>query len=186
MDISDVESRARSYAAANGLKINFEYPVGNGTDGSVWFTDRNTAIKVLVYEKNYVRERNCYQRFKRLDIAWIDDLRIPGLIAFDDELRIVEMEVVQPPYLLDFGKAYIDEPLPYDPEQVASYFASLGRWFRAEDVPRVRKICRILNGFGIEYLDAKPANIRLRNDADEKNLPEEDWEKEPPVDDPIE
>jgi hypothetical protein len=46
----------------------------------------------------------------------------------------------------------------------------------------VKKILRLLRNYGIEYLDAKPKNIRLRSDEDERLLPEEDWEKEPPTD----
>jgi len=46
----------------------------------------------------------------------------------------------------------------------------------------VKKVCRILRSYGIEYLDAKPKNIRLRSDEDEKKLPDDDWDKEPPTD----
>ncbi len=38
----------------------------------------------------------------------IDGLNVPRLVEFDDELQIIEMEIVKPPYLLDFGKAHLD------------------------------------------------------------------------------
>jgi hypothetical protein len=95
------------------------------------------------------------------------------------------MEIVRPPYLLDFGKAYLDGDHPYSPEQLQAYYGSLARHFRAEDLPRIQKVCRILRGYGIEYLDAKPKNIRLHNDEEEAALTDDDWDleiPEPPVD----
>jgi hypothetical protein len=67
-------------------------------------------------------------------------------------------------------------------EQIAAYDASLASHFRLDDIPRVNKVCRILRTFGIEYLDAKPKNICLRSEDDEKMISDEDWDREPPMD----
>jgi hypothetical protein len=185
MKLPELERRAKIYAARKSIEVDFDEPVGDGTDGNVWFTNRNSAIKVLNAEDNYLRERNCYQRLIKHGVEKIDGLAVPRLVDFDDELFVVEMEVVEPPYLLDFGKAYLDDSSPFPQEELAAYFASLGNFFRVADLPRVRRVCGILRRYGIEYLDAKPQNIRLRSDQDERMTPDDDWDKdvpEPPVD----
>ncbi len=181
----ELEERARRYAAEREIKIFFRKPLGHGTDGSVWPTNRNSAVKSLKLQKNYLPERLCYQRLAERGVQSIDGLAVPKLIDFDDRLMVVEIEIVEPPYLLDFGKAYIDETAPFTQEELAAYNASLAAQFRQEDIPRVRKICRLLGAYGIEYLDAKPANIRLRTDKEERELPDDDWDREPPLAVPV-
>lgn len=178
----ELEKRARRYASAKSIRIDLKEPLGNGTDGIVFATDRNSAIKVLESAAGYSRELRAYQRLKELGIGLVDGLAIPSLVDHDDQFLIVEMDIVQPPYLIDFGKAYTDESPPFDEDQLAAYRASLTHKFRKEDLPRVRKICRILAGYGIEYLDASPYNIRLRSEEDEKKLPDDDWDAEPLID----
>lgn len=186
MSVMDPRDRARLYAKKKSININYDEPLGHGIDGTVFATDRNSAIKVLKNFANYSRELRAYQRLKERQIRKIDGLAVPVLVAYDDDLLIVEMDIVRPPYLLDFGKAYTDESTPFDEEQLAAYQTSLRDFFRKDDLPRVRKIYRILAGLGIIYLDAKPQNIRLRSDADERALPDDDWLAEPTYDDPEE
>jgi hypothetical protein len=177
-----LEANAAQYAATRGIKVFLGRPLGDGTDGNVYPTNRNSALKALELEKTYLSERNCYQRLMEHGVERIEGLAVPRLIDFDDALQVVEIEIVQPPYLLDFGKAYLDQSSPFTQEQLASYEASLASHFRIDDVPLVKKVCRILRSYGIEYLDAKPKNIRLRNEEDERKLPDDDWDKEPPTD----
>ena len=184
MKSRDLESRAVQYAAAKSIKVFLRKPLGEGTDGNVWPTNRNSAIKVLKLEKNYLSEKLCYQRLIERGVERIDGLAVPKLIDFDDSLLVVEMEIVQPPYLLDFGKAYIDRPSPFTQEELASYEAALAGHFRVSDLARVKKVCRILRSYGIEYLDANQNKIRLRTDAEEKANPDDEWDQEPPLDYP--
>ncbi|HVX16191.1 MAG TPA: hypothetical protein VHC22_33705 [Pirellulales bacterium] len=77
------------------------------------------------------------------------------------------MTFVHPPYLLDFGKAYIDEPSPYTPAQLREWQRDWIRFFPKSDLPRVRKVLWLLKEHGIEYVDPKPWNIRLHKEGDE-------------------
>ena len=47
------------------------------------------------------------------------------MIDADDQLFAVEMTIVSPPFLLDFGKVYFDSPPPYwnDDEIMANWHA---------------------------------------------------------------
>lgn len=160
-----LEVNAKRYAEARSLTVDFHNPLGHGTDGSVWKTSAKSAIKVLARWKNYLAERGCYQRLRERGVTQIQGLAVPRLIDFDDAPQVVEMDIVAPPYLLDFGKAYLDEPSPHTPEAVEEWRAMLAELFEA-DTPRVLRILRTLKRYGIDYADARPANIRLRAEDD--------------------
>lgn len=156
-----METKVRGYAAARGLDVDFAQPLGFGQDGRVWKTLQKTAVKAVERLRNYIAERDCYQRLLEADVSIIDGLNVPRLVDFDDELQIVEMEIVKPPYLLDFGKAHLDVRPDFSAETMADWEDQLADLFD-DDVPRVKSVLRKLTQFGIYYYDAKPANIRLR------------------------
>jgi len=87
--------------------------LGHGSDGAVWRTSRNAALKILEKQKNYDNELECYRRFQRADIVDIGGYSVPRLEDHDDDLRAIEMSIVDPPYLLDFGKVRLDVAPPY-------------------------------------------------------------------------
>jgi hypothetical protein len=176
---SQLDERIKSYAKANQLKFNLKGKVGFGNDGDVWATSRSTVIKVFYRGESYSREKACFLRLRDRGIKELDGLSVPQLVQYDDSLLIVEMTFVNPPYILDFGKAYLDGQSPYDAAQLDEWRLRLRNSFRTDDLPRVHKILRTLNGLGIGYYDARPWNIRLRNDEQEKALPpDDDWEKD--------
>jgi hypothetical protein len=179
---AELEAISLQYAAARGIEIDLQNPLGAGTDGSVWPTNRGSAIKVLELEKNYLQELRCYQRLMENNVERVDGLAVPQLIDYDDTLLVIEMEIVRPPYLLDFGKAYLDESSPYSNEELSRHLTELAAHFSQADLPRIKKILRLLRNYGIEYLDAKAKNIRLRSDEDERLIQDDDWDKEPPTD----
>lgn len=169
MTSAGLEARLRAYARRHGRKY-LKRPVGQGTDGKIWATDRNTVIKVFEREANYRTELRCYQRLMEKRVHEIDGLAVPSMESHDDLLMALEISLVHPPYLLDFGKAYVDEPSPYTPAQLAEWRESWAQYFPTCDLPRVHKVLRILQSHGIEYLDPKPSNIRFRTDQEEEGL----------------
>jgi hypothetical protein len=108
--LSSLKSQASAYAKSHGITIAFDNPLGLGTDGCVWRTSRQSAVKIFERQSNYVRERDCYRLLKSLSVSEIEGFSIPRLIDSDDELLVVEMDIVSPPFLLDFAKAYLDGP----------------------------------------------------------------------------
>lgn len=123
-----------------------------------------TAVKAVERLRNYTVERECYQRLHDADVSAIDGLNVPRLVAFDDGFQIIEMEIVAPPYLLDFGKAHLDARPEFPAETMVEWDEQLVELF-GDDVPRVKRVLRQLTKYGIYYYDAKPANIRLHRDA---------------------
>ena len=135
--------------------------IGFGQDGTVWKSSRGTAIKAIERPQNYENERDAYQRLAQQQIDRIGPFDVPTLIAFDDELMVVEIGIVSPPYLLDFGKAYVDRPSPYTAQQIADSMDESRQLFDAKDWPAIEQAVLDLKLIGIIYLDIKPANVRF-------------------------
>jgi hypothetical protein len=53
---SILEQRAREYARQLEIAIDFSRALGSGMDGSVWQTNRITAVKALERQHNYSQE----------------------------------------------------------------------------------------------------------------------------------
>jgi hypothetical protein len=61
-------------------------------------------------------------------IEQIAGFAVPGLVDFDTELMILEIKIVQPPFLLDFGKVYLNSPPPYwDDAEIMGHWHAEGR-----------------------------------------------------------
>jgi len=78
---------------------------------------------------------------------------------------VLEISIVQPPYLLDFGKVYIDSPPPYHSDKVLmnNWLAECRELFGG-NWPVVQSLLYDLRNLGIYYVDPKPANICFAED----------------------
>ncbi len=83
---------------------------------------------------------------------------VPQLVAFDDALQIVEMKIVNAPFILDFAKAYIDSPPEFSAEVWRDWEQQGLELFEVK-WREVKKLLSALKQYGIYYLDAKPGNI---------------------------
>jgi hypothetical protein len=92
----------------------------------------------------------------------IDGLAIPRLVASMASELVIEMTSVQPPYMLDFGKAYIDLPPPYfdDSNVLADQYQKIREEFGSNAL-RVHSILRKLELYGVYYADPHPRNIHF-------------------------
>jgi hypothetical protein len=83
---------------------------------------------------------------------------VPRLVGFDDTLRVLEMTIVERPFVLDFAGAYLDAR-PAFPEDVWEDWEAEkqdqfeGRW------PEVRRVLDAFEEFGVYLLDVTPGNI---------------------------
>jgi hypothetical protein len=176
-DTSELISRAESYAKNNGRRIVRKARLGGGTDGEVWRSTRPSAIKVVLNAKNYQDELESYKRLKAADIHELCGFAIPRLFGWDDDLQVVELSIVKPPYLLDFGKVYFDAPPieVFDQNQMKMAQAE-AKGFFGSNWPAVSKVLYALQEkVGIWYVDPKPANIDC-------GIDDPDWDKEPALD----
>lgn len=161
-------SRAESYAHSKGIKILRKDMLGYGSDGNVWQSSARSAIKALNRGESYAVELECYRRLKTADVIEICGFNVPVLEGWDDELMIIEMSIVQPPYLLDFGKVYLDEPPTYlyDEQMIANATEEWRERF-GDRWTKINSAVGFLRKFGIYYYDPRPGNICFGDEDDD-------------------
>ena len=115
-------------------------------------------MKVLERQHNYLLERECYQRLLTAHVSNLRGFAVPKLVDFDDDLLVVEMTIVSPPFLLDFGKVHLDRRPEFSAETLAEWRESMQELLE-KNWPEVRLLLAALERYGIYYLDAKPGNI---------------------------
>jgi hypothetical protein len=180
-DRQQLLDRAQKYADANGIRISSIVEFGHGMDGSVWVSNRESAIKVIRNRKNYADELESYRRLQREDIRFLCGFAVPRLIGFNDELQVIEMNVVQKPYLLDFGKVHFDgeERRIFDESELSRERTAARSRYTAADWSRVAMVLHTLQSkYGIYYVDPRPTNI----DCGAPTKDDPDWDKEPELD----
>jgi hypothetical protein len=160
MMYSEAIPRATEYARRRNLSI--EKQLGGGIQGVVFSTQDGTAIKALIRPEFYARERDVYLRLRKLGIEQIVGFNVPRLFDFHDELLVIEMQIVMPPYVVDFASAYLDSPPPYanDPEIMEPWEDSKREQFE-EQWPAVRRVIAAFQAHGIYLSDIKPGNIEF-------------------------
>ncbi len=116
-----LQQNAEFYARQRKLKL--LDALGGGVNGSVWYTSMHSAVKAFELVDAYERERDVYFRLTEFDVAFINEFAVPRLRGFENELLVIEMDAVNPPFVLDFAGAYLDQPPDYTAEMIAEHEA---------------------------------------------------------------
>lgn len=156
--------RLQAYAIQRGAQLMER--LGFGQDGLVYATDQESVLKCLRYERLYQNERNVYQRLAQLGSEEIAGFNVPKLINSDDALWIVEIQLVTPPFVLDFAGASLDQP--------SRIFAEMSEddhleWIESrvemygDEWSLVETLLSQLRRHKIYLSDVKPGNISLRS-----------------------
>lgn len=139
--------------------------LGEGKDGVVHRTNRKSAVKELKRPDLYHRELRAYQVLSDLSISEVGGFKVPRLIGFDDDSRIIEMTIVTPPYFLDFASTYDEvEMFRFDfseevwAEREAHWRDLFGLDWASVSTARDK----FLQLTGLMHLDLSPKNIRSR------------------------
>jgi hypothetical protein len=135
--------------------------IGFGYYGMVFKTDGDTAIKGFKHEELYRNELNVYLRLLERNLFQVQGCSIPRPLGNDDDLWCIEMEIVSPPFVLDFAGAHLNTP-PGFPEDVMADWTAEKLEQYGDDWPWVQAVMRELAGVGIFLADVKPGNISLR------------------------
>jgi len=145
------------YAQRRSIRLGNQ--LGFGRDGTVLASSSATAIKVFVRRDPYQRELECYRRIESAQVVDILGFNVPRLIAFDDELMVIEMGIVQRPFLLDFAGAHLDIAPDFPPEVLEDWRKEKLEQFgdRWPDVEAA--IAWLGSRLGIHLLDIHPGNI---------------------------
>lgn len=94
---------------------------------------------------------------------------VPSLEDFDEDLLVIEITVVQPPYLLDFGKIYLDQAPThlYDEQMMENANAEWHERF-GKRWSKVLHAMKMLEKYGIYYYDPRPGNVCFGDEDDQE------------------
>lgn len=159
---------ANRYASHRRLQLGAR--LGVGMHGVVYEATTEdlgeVAVKLHRREIPYDRERGVYQRLAELGVLRICGCNVPHALHFEPGFLAIEMTIVQPPYLLDFGGAWLDDEAPKFPPNVIAEWKEQKREQFEDDWPLVERILRELRLMGIHLLDIHTSNIDLRGHPD--------------------
>ncbi|QDU57150.1 hypothetical protein [Aeoliella mucimassa] len=159
LDDSKLFERVKLYARTHNRIVAEHKKLGYGSDGTVW-RSRETAIKAIHHEYNYQVERDSYLRLREANVNSVGEFALPRLLNHDDDLMIIELEIVEPPYILDFGKVYLDiPPIYWNDQQIRTN--AYEEWQERFDShwESVAAAMAWLERLGIYYVDPRPSNI---------------------------
>ena len=155
----EIKTRCETFARSFGLSLTKQF--GFGYDGLVFKTDAGTAIKGFKHHELYQNELNVYLRIMEHDLFEVCGARIPHPFSNDDDLWCIEMEIVSPPFVLDFAGAYLDKPPDYPPDVMEAWTEEKREQY-GDDWLWVQDIMRQMASVGVYLADVKPGNITLR------------------------
>src|SRR5688500_5897686 len=98
--------------------------LGWGIGGYVYLSpDSRTAVKVHRRQEGFERELEVYRRLRRLRLTQLHGLSIPKLRGYRTDMRLIRMDFVSAPFLLDFaGVQFTEETMEHWHANIASYF----------------------------------------------------------------
>ena len=89
-------------------------------------------------------------------IKYSENKTFPKLMVF----RYQSWRVVEPPYLLDFGKVYVNQPPPYKLHEMPNWHEKIREEFEGNSA-KVYAVLSALRQLGIHYVDPRPGNINF-------------------------
>lgn len=118
----------------------------------------NNALKIHQNDIDYGRERDVYLRLREYGVREICGCDIPRLVDHDDELYALEMTIVERPFVLDFGGAYLDYPPEFSDDVMAEWTREKIEMY-GDRWPDVQAILKELEGYDIYMIDVNLGNI---------------------------
>ena len=109
-------------------------------------------------DEAYLPEKLVYERLKKLGVTRVLGFNVPQLLGSDDALRVIEMTIVNPPFVLDFAGAHLDAR-PEFPAEVWTDWETEKREQFEDRWPQVLRILDAFEGLGVYLLDVSPSNI---------------------------
>ncbi|MEX0885140.1 MAG: hypothetical protein WD009_01755 [Phycisphaeraceae bacterium] len=151
------ESAAVEYLTPDTIRAT----LGAGIDGIVYSSSRATAIKVHAQEPGFNKELAVYQRLAEHRVRHVDRFAVPELLGFSRRLRIIEMSIVRPPYVLDFASSYLDQPPDFPSEHWEHWQQQRAEEF-GDDWPTALSLYATMRRrWGVYHLDLSPRNVNF-------------------------
>ena len=133
--------------------------LGFGREAKVYLTSDGTAIKVHEDPDAFQCELLCYIRLMSHEIWEVLGHNVPKLLDADEQLLVLEVSVVERPFLLDFGAARLDSAPDFPAEVLETWEQEKIEQF-GENWPHAAAIIEWMRAnLGIHLLDIHPGNF---------------------------
>lgn len=134
--------------------------LGWGISGYVYLSpDLRTAVKVHSHEESFDRELAVYHRLRHLRITQLHGLTIPKLRNYRRGVKLIQMDFVSAPYLLDFAGVRFNPP-DFPEDTMESWHAGIHEMF-GSNAYIAYLVYDSLKKHGMYYMDFRPSNLKL-------------------------
>ncbi len=134
--------------------------LGWGISGYVFFLPRRlAAIKVHRAVDAYENEVAMYALLAKLRLTRLSGFTIPKVRAVHHGLRIIEMDFVRPPFVLDFAGASLAPP-DFSEDTIDQWQQDVAVRFES-NAGLVWALYHALTLRGIYYTDLRPSNVNV-------------------------
>ena len=159
--LPDPRDRALAYL---GGERRIDNELGSGTDGTVYSVSGPSVVKVHKDLHRFNNELNAYLRLRKHNVNSVGMFHIPELRSHDTRHLIIEISVVKPPYLIDFGKSHLDEVPDYDDEAWTMWWERVEQVFGDNTAVASQIFYQMVRKYGIYHLDLNPYNLNFGDD----------------------
>lgn len=137
---------------------------GFGQDGNVFLSPAGTAVKVLETYDQFDRELACFERLAEHGVTLLASrFEVPVLLGSERDIRVIEMTLVRPPFLLDFAGCSLDEPRIED-EHLIEHWEKLEEMW-GERFGVVQELYNeLILKHGIYYYDFHKGNLKFEGE----------------------
>jgi hypothetical protein len=123
-------SRQKAFESRYGVILLHHLGLGPGQDGIVLQSNRRTAVKFFDQTGRFHRELKVYQTLRAKGIRLVAGHNVPELVLEDGELKVIEISIVQRPFVLDFAGAKLPHEVPdFDDEIMEEHHEHLREQF---------------------------------------------------------
>lgn len=160
-----MSDRIDEYCRRRGLKLLDRLDAANrNKDGEIHLVYGAGGVSVLKghhRKESYWAERDCYIRLRECDIHEVNGFQVPEFLGHDEELLVIEMSLVSPPFIVDFASAHLDEPPDWIEDEAHTFydfvFAKFGD--RTDQVMALHH--ELFQRAGVYLCDLHPDNIKF-------------------------
>jgi len=103
-----------------------------------------------------------YRRLAEHEVNRVGDFQVPELRSFHEGLLALEISVVFPPFLIDFGKSRLLED--WEDADTAEFEAKFEREFSSQQAAIASAVfSQLKRKYGVLHLDMSPYNLNFGN-----------------------
>ncbi|MBL8813988.1 MAG: hypothetical protein JNM43_27715 [Planctomycetaceae bacterium] len=162
----DEYRRLQEYATRK--RIDLLNRLGWGMDGLVYSTKQSSAVKAHSKKETFEKEQRVYQALAEHPEYDFAGFSVPRMLECHPELWIIEMQLVVPPFVVDFTGATIGKQssafLDMSEEDYTEWRNEKIEAYGESDWEQVEIVIRCFRRIGIYLNDVHKGNIRLRNE----------------------